>query len=434
VLTRRTIFVSILLLLVVGGVIGLLALAINRQHEAAHRARVSQTVISAANLTEQRLLAVQTNIRGYLIRGNRDVLVDYRIARAALPDATLDLQTLVERDPAQGRRADQIRQEALSYVNDYGDPVVARTREDGVTAGRSFASANDGGARADGLLKRIEELAATEQVQSEELAREADAWSDRALLIALLGLILCVLALVAVTAYVARRIVMPVGRLAAAADRVRRGELDVTVPVPRGRGEIARLGTSFNSMARSLEQSREELESQNTELEMQAIALEERQDELAAAADEARAQRDELSRTAGELEVEIRRAALHASFADRLAGARDVGALAAIALETLVSAAGADVGVLYAESWRDDTRWARLAVQGLEPAPLAEYAMVGGEGAGARAVSQRDVVQVRADAAGLRVRGLSGEAAVRWELHVPLSIGERAVGVVTLGA
>ena len=34
---------------------------------------------------------------------------------------------------------------------------------------------------------------------------------------------------------------------------------------------------------------------------------------------------------------------------------------------------------------------------------------------------------------GLRVRPLAGEAAVRWELHVPLTIGERAVGIATLG-
>jgi signal transduction histidine kinase len=35
--------------------------------------------------------------------------------------------------------------------------------------------------------------------------------------------------------------------------------------------------------------------------------------------------------------------------------------------------------------------------------------------------------------AALRVRGLAGEGTVRWEVHVPLGIGERAVGVVALG-
>ncbi len=41
----------------------------------------SQAVIAAANLTQQRLLAVQTNIRGYLISGNETLLQDYQEAR-----------------------------------------------------------------------------------------------------------------------------------------------------------------------------------------------------------------------------------------------------------------------------------------------------------------------------------------------------------------
>ncbi len=431
-LTIRTVGVSLLLVAMIATIMGLLAVAVDRQREAGLRARHSQSVIAAANLAHQRLLAVQTNIRGYLIRGNESVLEQYREARDALPAATLDLQALVADDPRQARLAEQIRSGALSYVNDYGDPVIARTREAGVAAGRAFASANEGGARADSLAGVISELTRAEQQISAERAAAADAASDRSLLIAVLGLAICGAALGLATAFVARRIVVPVGQLATAADRVRRGELNVTVP-ERGGDEVGRLGAAFNEMARALEQSRDELESQNTELEMQAITLEERQVELSEAGDEARAQRDELSLTASQLADEKRRAELYGEFADRLAASRDVASLAALALETLADAAGADVGVLYAEASRDDARWVRTAVLGLEPAPLPEFAMAGGEGAGARAVSRRDVVHVSSETAGLRVRTLAGEAPVRWEVHVPLNHGERVVGVATLG-
>jgi len=431
-LTIRTVGVSLLLVAIIATILGLLTVSIDRQREAGVRARQSQAVISAANLAYQRLLAVQTSIRGFLIRGNESVLDQYRTARAALPDATLDLQSRVAGAPEQARLAAEIREEALSYVNDYGDPVIARTREDGVGAGRDYASANEGGARADALAGLISRLTRAEQVESAERAADADAASDRSLLIALIGLAVCIAALGAATAFVARRIVMPVGQLAAAADRVRRGELNVTVPERRG-DEIGRLGSAFNEMARALSESRDELESQNTELEMQAIALEERQVELSEAGDEARAQRDELSLTASQLADATRRAELHRDFADRLAASRDVSSLGALALETLADAACADVGVLYAETWRDDSRWARAAVLGLEPAPLAEYAMAGGEGAGARAVSRRDVVHVPSMDAALRVKTLAGEAPVHWEVHVPLNHGERVVGVATLG-
>ncbi len=38
------------------------------------------------------------------------------------------------------------------------------------------------------------------------------------------------------------------------------------------------------------------------------------------------------------------------------------------------------------------------------------------------------------EVAALRVRTLGGEAAVCWELHIPLNHGERAIGVATLGS
>lgn len=429
-MTKRTIFGSAALVLLVATVIGLLTFAIARQQATARQARESQAVIAAGNLTQQRLLAVQTNIRGYLISGNEDLLQAYRQARAALPDATLDLAALVDDDPAQARRAETIRAEALSYVNDYADAVIARTREDGVAAGRAFASAADGTARAEAVQSFIADLTEAEQVRSARQAERADQWTDRAFLVSFAGLIACMLALGFVTAYVARRIVRPVAQLAAAAERVRAGELDATV-VTKGRGELGRLGATFNAMARSLEQSHDELESQNTELEMQALELEERGQELSASGDELRAQRDELSATAAQLADEKRRAESYAAFADSLAAERDGAVLAWIALSGLVQAAGADIGVLYSGSWRDEGRWSRAAAVGLDPLSLPDRIAGGGEGAAARAVAQRDVVFVAESP--FRVRGLAGEVPVAWELHVPLQIGERSIGVATVG-
>lgn len=428
-MTKRTIFGSLVLVVVVGTVIGLLAWASARQQATAERAVESQAVIAAGNLTQQRLLAVQTNIRGYLISGNEDLLTAYRQARAALPDATLELEALVADDPAQARRAATIRAEALSYVNNYADSVIARTREDGVQAGRAFASAADGTARAKAVEARIVALTEAEQARSARQVAASEQASSRAFWIALVGLAVCMLTLALVTAYVARRIVRPVGLLAAAAERVRRGELDATVPTS-GRGELGRLGATFNAMARSLEQSRDELESQNTELEMQAIELEERQEELSASNDEVRAQRDELSATAAQLAEEKQRAELYGAFADSLAVERDASALARIALRGLIDAAGADVGALYAESWRDGARWPRLALIGLDPTAVPERVAAGGEGASARALAEREVVAL--ESSELIVRTLAGESPLRWELHVPLLIGERAIGMATL--
>src|SRR5262249_30098856 len=150
-----------------------------------------------------------------------------------------------------------------------------------------------------------------------------------------------------------------------------------------------------------LEQSRGELESQNTELEMQAIVLEERSTELAEAGDEARAQRDELEHTAVQLAREKRRAERYGELAGRLAGSRSARDLARVALATRAAASSADVGVLYAETWQDDTRWPRMAVLGLVPQALSESIVSGGEGPAARAVSSGKLVD---GVSGMRVR------------------------------
>ena len=432
-LRNRTIAATILIVLVVAGVMVALLVAISRQRDSAEAARHSQVVISAATRTETALLAVQTTLRGYVVSANADLLPDYQRVRATLPDAARALQSLVSDNQAQLRRAQGIDDEAVSYVDDYSDPVFSATRTRGVQAGRALARDLQGGARATALQARIAGLLKAEDALSGARQDVAEDASRRAILVAVVGLAGCMLLLALATGYIGRAVIAPVRRLAVAADRVKQGDLQVEVPVGR-RDEIGQLGESFNAMARSLEHSRDELESQNAELEMQAIELEERQADLTDANQEVRAQRDELERTAGQLADEKRRAELYGDFADRLAAEGNSEKLARIVLIRLAEAAGADVGVLYAATWRDEGRWSRAAVHGLDPAALAETTLVGGEGAAARAVARDGVVHVGQRSAGLRVRTLAGEVPVRWELHVALRHGDRAIGVVTLGS
>ena len=180
-LTVRTLAVSALLIVVIGAVLGGLALGIDRQHDAGERARHSQVVIATANLTEQRLLAVQTILRGFLIRGNATLLTDYRSVRESFPAAALDLQDLVADNPGQSRLAQEIRRQALSYVDTYADPVIERARTAGVGAGRAYALAHDGTARANELGVLIDRFGGVERTISEQRAKAADSASSRAL-------------------------------------------------------------------------------------------------------------------------------------------------------------------------------------------------------------------------------------------------------------
>ena len=223
-----------------------------------------------------------------------------------------------------------------------------------------------------------------------------------------------------------------------AADRVRRGELDVDRAGDARSDEIGRLGDAFNAMARSLEQSRGELESQNTELEMQAIELEERQAEL----DRGRRRGPRAARRArgaprASCAEEKRRAELLRRLR-RPARRPRAGAerWRAIALTTLVEAAGADVGVLYAADWRDDGALdARRGRTGSIPPRWPSTRCAGGEGAAARAVARaRRRARRRAERGAARAHGLGGRARrCAGRCTCRCGHGERAVGVADAG-
>ena len=89
-------------------------------------------MIAAANLTQQRCSPSRRYIRGFLIRGNADAAAGLPGSARRLPAAALELADARRADdPGQARRAETIRAEALAYVDDYADPVIARTREGG---------------------------------------------------------------------------------------------------------------------------------------------------------------------------------------------------------------------------------------------------------------------------------------------------------------
>jgi PAS domain S-box-containing protein len=325
-----------------------------------------------------------------------------------------------------------VRGDAASYLRDYADPVVARARGDGLGAGRALGESLQGGARADDLLAQLATLTRAETAAAAARSADADSAADRAKTLAIAGLIGFVVLLALAAVLITRRVALPVRDLLRAAERVREGDLDVEVPV-RSRTEVGRLTESFNAMARSLAQSRDELESQNAELEMQAGELEQRQAELAEAGDELRAQRDELEATAEQLAEEKRLAELFGGFGERLAAESDLRRLAAIAVDTLVGVAGAEVGVLYGPRREGDHSWSALAIRGLAPDTVRERMALGGEGVVARAVAEGQPVAVSHGETGLQVRALGGDAIVRHELHIPMTYGARSMGAITLG-
>ena len=336
--------------------------------------------------------------------------------------------------PAQARRAETIRAEALSYVNNYAEQSSRARARTAWLAGRAFASAADGTARAErgrGADRRDSRppsrIRSARQrggrrrgVRARVLDRDHRAARVHARPGARDGV---------------RRARGSSGR-SGGSRRPRsacaRGELDATVPTSgRGRdrparGDVQRHGALARAVARRAGEPEHRARDAGDRARGAPGGADGVQRRGACAArravgDRAAARRGEaagrgLRGVRGFARDRARRSACWPGSPSR-GSSRPPGPTS---------------GVLYAGSWRDDDA---LAAAGRSRdstrRALPERIAVGGEGAAARAVATRDVVVL--EASQLRVRGLGGEAPLRWELHVPLQIGERSIGVATLG-
>jgi signal transduction histidine kinase/DNA-binding response OmpR family regulator/HAMP domain-containing protein len=248
----------------------------------------------------------------------------------------------------------------------------------------------------------------------------------------------------------------PLDALMRTAQRLRAGDLGARTGLRRRAGELGELAQTVDEMAESLEvreqeinrlnadlerrvadrtmeleAARDELESQNAELELQTAELEDNQTALASVNDELEAQRADLEVLLEELAHEKERVELLYAFGEMLARESESGLTVNIMRE-LGDLAEAEVGVLYVAVPEQDYELALAATRGLDRAGLPER-ITPGKGLAGRAVAElRRIVVARNDSA-LRVESLGQEVEVGHEVHLPLSLGGRTLGVITLG-
>ncbi len=197
----------------------------------------------------------------------------------------------------------------------------------------------------------------------------------------IIGLIGASVALLLLAAYLARYIVIPLRDVTTAAEELAAGDLTVRVR-EEGDAEPVALAHAFNELASNLQ-----TEQRQTETALTALAAEKR--------------RIEIFHRAGE----------------RLAAARDLSELATIALAELTIAAGADSGGLWAVEPGDQRELVLEAAVGVDPAMLPGFLRPDASPAG-RAIATREAVAV--------------DEGKHSELHLPLVVGGRTIGVMSL--
>jgi signal transduction histidine kinase len=231
-----------------------LLLAMGDAGRARSTAEHNQQEISAAREVRNLLVDMETSQRGFILTGDQRFLETWEPSRQALPGKLAVLREIAD-GPGQAGRAERLQRDALSYLNDYSVPLVDAARR-GDPSVKSMV-AQDGRRRMAGLRQQVDTYNANEMSQNMAAQTHANSAYRRATVLAGCGLGVLVITTALITGFLARGVVAPVRRTARMAERLAAGDLAARVP-QTGSAEIGVLERSFNSMAESLQRSRDE--------------------------------------------------------------------------------------------------------------------------------------------------------------------------------
>jgi len=408
---------SLLTIVVIGGAL-LLAIvigsrlvtidALNTLEESNDSLIESSESLRLANELEQRVIDLETGQRGYLITGDLSFLQPRKDALREIPQLEQELlaeETVSAEDQVLLRR---LFRQIDRYANGYQARTLALAEED-LAAARAVVTTAVGKQQVDAMRQTFDQFIRRQSAEERQSRDEAASSSSRAETIAIVSLATVPLLLILALAWGARGVAGPVRRLAEGARRVSQGDLETRVP-ERGAGEVRDLAVSFNAMAKSLREGRDEMENQNAELE---------------------AQQEELERTVDELAEEKARIEEFHAFVSTMAAQRGLEELAQFLLGETARYSGAEAAALYLrEEGREEATLAHAL--GFDRGALPETVLPGSGLAGRALAGEGEVASDHAPGAGLSVSGLGGANPVRHELH--LAIGDDpAIGVISLG-
>lgn len=447
--TRIALAVGVVAVVLIAAV-GILTFAIREFDDASNDARRAERTSLRAEQVRSLVVDAETGIRGFALT-DRDVFLEPLLAAETnLPEATaalIDAELPTERARA---LATAISTNASDYINEYATPLVETIRTEPEEA-RRIILAGSGKRRVDQLRDELGELQGIVRRHAQATSEAAADRADAARALSIAAAILAAALFAGLLTYLARTIVRPIRKTAQAATDLGNGDLGARVET-RARGELGELARAFNAMGDSLarnadelEQQQTELEHQNAELEQQAVELESQAVELEAQAVEMESAQqeladvnasltrrsDELERSAADLRAANFRTSKFAEVADALGRVTGLGGRADVLLTNAADMLGAEVGSVYAAGDDDDVP-RLVASRGLVARALAPT-IDGQTGLAGRAFAEGRVLTARHDDGELRIVAFGVTVEVRHELHVPLSYGDRVIGVLSLG-
>lgn len=263
-LSARIIAASVVVALLVAGGFAVLISAMSALNEATRREAHSRDVAVATLALEKLVLDLETGLRGYILTQDSRFLQPWTDARKALRRRLPEFEQLSAENPAQRARARELTTEIRDYVAEYSEPLATIARLNPAAA-RTEVARSEGKRRTDAIRARFDTFTKAEDALAAASASSADRQSDRAVGLAIGGLVGCVLLILLFGLYLARSTARPVRAVATAASRLASGDLSARL-TGGGPGEVGELTVAFNRMAEELQRSRKELEDQNEQL------------------------------------------------------------------------------------------------------------------------------------------------------------------------
>jgi signal transduction histidine kinase len=256
---------SVVLALLVAGGFAVLIQAVSAVNDATRREGRAKDVTAATVVLEKLVIDLETGLRGFVITNNERFLQPWKQARAELPGRLRRFERLAA---AGSSEQEQLASEVVTRIRDYAEgwsvslvrlarmyPAVARTAE----------ASEEGKRETDAIRSSIDRLLGAENTLAAASARSANRQSDRAVALAIAGLVASALLIVLFGVYLARSIARPVRAVATAAEQLAEGDFTARLEKDAP-GEVGALTASFNRMAEQLEHHEAELAEQNAKL------------------------------------------------------------------------------------------------------------------------------------------------------------------------
>jgi two-component system sensor histidine kinase/response regulator len=247
-----------LIAIVVAGMFATMLVSV-RSLEATSKAQRSTSEMTEDSLALERVVVdLETGVRGYMLTDDPRFLEPYRRGREKLATRLDRLAGLSP--PSMRGLVAGIDRDLAAYIDSYTEPLI-KHQSAGV-----LAATTEGKARLDSLRAQFATLSAAQRDLTAERRAHSKGLRQRMLVLAAVGTVISAILLILLGLCLRRFVLLPVRRVALAAERVSHGHLDTRVPASEF-GEIGQLGESFNTMAAALAARDQDLSVQTARLQ-----------------------------------------------------------------------------------------------------------------------------------------------------------------------